>query len=225
MNMSPEEIDEMKSKSDEMMIQHGKIHINFEKVFGKGVSSTVFKGHLIGPSPLHEQQKTVQTQKFIDCDVAVKVTNKFEQTEVEQLFKEIDAMKKMGYHENQKKASEIAKIRGEKVFKANSGWMTNVKKRKEFIVHKTSGEAASLNDEKLEHCQKTELRPMLKKYEPDNVYNADETALYLKVLADKTLDFKEIFSVYTPGNFQLDMLISDRLDCCHPLAAKNMQQT
>ena len=100
MNMSPEEIAEMKSKSDEMMIQHGKIHINFDKVFGKGVSSTVFKGHLIGPSPLHEQQKTAQTQQFVDCDVAVKVTNKFGQTEVEQLFKEIDAMKKMGYHEN-----------------------------------------------------------------------------------------------------------------------------
>uniref|UniRef100_A0A914E299 receptor protein-tyrosine kinase n=1 Tax=Acrobeloides nanus TaxID=290746 RepID=A0A914E299_9BILA len=100
MNMSPEEIDEMKSKSDEMMIQHGKIHINFEKVFGKGVSSTVFKGYLIGPSPLHRQQKTAQTQKFADCNVAVKVTNRFGQTEVEQLFKEIDAMKKMGYHEN-----------------------------------------------------------------------------------------------------------------------------
>uniref|UniRef100_A0A914C4I1 Protein kinase domain-containing protein n=1 Tax=Acrobeloides nanus TaxID=290746 RepID=A0A914C4I1_9BILA len=100
MNISPEEIAEMKSKSDEMMIQHGKIHINFDKVFGKGASSTVFMGHLIGPSPLHEQQKTVQTQKFVDCEVAVKVTNKFGQTEVEQLFKEIDAMKKMGYHEN-----------------------------------------------------------------------------------------------------------------------------
>src|SRR5689334_13719953 len=93
----------------------------------------------------------------------------------------------------QKKALEIAKIQGEKVFKASSGWMTNVKKRKGLVVHKISGEAASVNDEKLELWQQIELRPMLKKYEPDNVYNADETAVYWKVLPNKTLGVKGRF--------------------------------
>uniref|UniRef100_A0A914CZD0 receptor protein-tyrosine kinase n=1 Tax=Acrobeloides nanus TaxID=290746 RepID=A0A914CZD0_9BILA len=100
MNLTQEEINEMKLKSDELMIKPGKIHINFDTILGKGASSIVYKGHLIGSAPLHEQRKNEQTGQFVDCDVAVKVTNHFGQSEVEQLFKEIDAMKKIGYHEN-----------------------------------------------------------------------------------------------------------------------------
>lgn len=100
MNLTPEEISEMKSKSDEMKIPHGKLHINFEVILGKGISSTVYKAHLIGPSPLHEQQKSEDTHKFMDCDVATKVSTNFGKIEVEQMFKEIDAMMKIGYHEN-----------------------------------------------------------------------------------------------------------------------------
>uniref|UniRef100_A0A914E0L9 receptor protein-tyrosine kinase n=1 Tax=Acrobeloides nanus TaxID=290746 RepID=A0A914E0L9_9BILA len=100
MNLTQEEINEMKLKSDGLLIKPGKIHINFDTILGKGASSTVHKGHLIGSAPLHEQRKNEQTEQFVDCDVAVKVTNHFGTSEVEQLFKEIDAMKKIGYHEN-----------------------------------------------------------------------------------------------------------------------------
>uniref|UniRef100_A0A914DC56 Protein kinase domain-containing protein n=1 Tax=Acrobeloides nanus TaxID=290746 RepID=A0A914DC56_9BILA len=100
MNLTQEEINEMKLKSNELLIKPGKIHINFDTILGKGASSTVHKGHLIGSAPLHEQRKNEQTEQFVDCDVAVKVTSHFGASEVEQLFKEIDAMKKIGYHEN-----------------------------------------------------------------------------------------------------------------------------
>uniref|UniRef100_A0A914CQ12 receptor protein-tyrosine kinase n=1 Tax=Acrobeloides nanus TaxID=290746 RepID=A0A914CQ12_9BILA len=99
-NMKPEEIAEMKAKTDVFLIKPGKIHINFDTPLGKGVSSTVYKGRLIGPSSLHEQQNSTKTQQFVDCDVAIKVTNNFGQKEADQLFKEIDAMKKIGFHEN-----------------------------------------------------------------------------------------------------------------------------
>uniref|UniRef100_A0A914EMQ6 Protein kinase domain-containing protein n=1 Tax=Acrobeloides nanus TaxID=290746 RepID=A0A914EMQ6_9BILA len=99
-NMKPEEIAEMKAKTDVFLIKPGKIHINFDTPLGKGVSSTVYKGRLIGPSSLHEQQNSAETQQFADCDVAIKVINNFGQKEADQLFKEIDAMKKIGFHEN-----------------------------------------------------------------------------------------------------------------------------
>uniref|UniRef100_A0A914D3B8 receptor protein-tyrosine kinase n=1 Tax=Acrobeloides nanus TaxID=290746 RepID=A0A914D3B8_9BILA len=98
--MKPEEIAEMKAKTDVFLIKPGKIHINFDTPLGKGVSSTVYKGRLIGASSLHEQQNSPETQQFVDCDVAIKVTNNFGKKEADQLFKEIDAMKKIGFHEN-----------------------------------------------------------------------------------------------------------------------------
>uniref|UniRef100_A0A914E1A8 receptor protein-tyrosine kinase n=1 Tax=Acrobeloides nanus TaxID=290746 RepID=A0A914E1A8_9BILA len=100
MNMPPEEIEKLKRKSDEMLIEPGRIHINFDTTLGQGAFSTVYKGRLIGPSPLHLITKSISTQKFCNCDVAVKIGSNFGQNEVEQLFKEIEAMRMIGHHEN-----------------------------------------------------------------------------------------------------------------------------
>uniref|UniRef100_A0A914EI63 Protein kinase domain-containing protein n=1 Tax=Acrobeloides nanus TaxID=290746 RepID=A0A914EI63_9BILA len=100
MHISSEEIVEMKEKSDDFMILRKNLHVYFDVILGKGVSSTVYKGHLLGTAPLHEQQQNRHTEKFVDCDVAVKVSNRFGQSEVEELFKEIQAMKLIEYHEN-----------------------------------------------------------------------------------------------------------------------------
>jgi argininosuccinate synthase len=75
MNMSPEEIVEMKKKSDELLILPTKIHINFDHILGQGSSSTVYQGYLVGPAPLHLIHRSIATQRFVDCDVAVKVAN------------------------------------------------------------------------------------------------------------------------------------------------------
>src|SRR3569623_1905950 len=99
MRMSPEEIVEMKEKSDELLILPNKIHINFDHSFGQGSSSTVYKGYLMGTAPLHLIEKSIVTQRFMDCHVAEKVTTHFGRDEVERLFIEIDAMNKIGYHE------------------------------------------------------------------------------------------------------------------------------
>uniref|UniRef100_A0A914E1H6 Serine-threonine/tyrosine-protein kinase catalytic domain-containing protein n=1 Tax=Acrobeloides nanus TaxID=290746 RepID=A0A914E1H6_9BILA len=100
MNLSPEEIIALKEKSDQLLISPSKLHINFDHFFGQGTTSTVYKAYLMGPAPLHLLQRSIVTQRFADCDVAVKVTNCFGKNEVKQLFKEIEAMKKIGYHEN-----------------------------------------------------------------------------------------------------------------------------
>uniref|UniRef100_A0A914E1I0 receptor protein-tyrosine kinase n=1 Tax=Acrobeloides nanus TaxID=290746 RepID=A0A914E1I0_9BILA len=100
MNLSPEEIIGWKEKSDQLLISPSKLHINFDHIFGQGSTSTVYKAYLMGSAPLHLLQRSIVTQRFADCDVAAKVTNRFGKSEVEQLFKEIEAMKKIGYHEN-----------------------------------------------------------------------------------------------------------------------------
>uniref|UniRef100_A0A914E8E6 receptor protein-tyrosine kinase n=2 Tax=Acrobeloides nanus TaxID=290746 RepID=A0A914E8E6_9BILA len=100
MNLSPEEIIGWKEKSDQLLISPSKLHINFDHIFGQGLTSTVYKAYLMGPAPLHLLQRSIVTQRFADCDVAAKVTNRFGNSEVEHLFKDIEAMKKIGYHEN-----------------------------------------------------------------------------------------------------------------------------
>jgi hypothetical protein len=44
--------------------------------------------------------KSMGTQCFVDCDVAVKVPGNFGQNEVQNLFQEINAIKKIEYHNN-----------------------------------------------------------------------------------------------------------------------------
>lgn len=100
MNVSENEIAEMKSKSHELLIKPGRNHINFDMELGRGVSSTVYKGFLMGLAPLHKILETENDRKFSDCDVAVKCTHHFGQSEVEKFFKEIDVMKAIGYHTN-----------------------------------------------------------------------------------------------------------------------------
>uniref|UniRef100_A0A914EAZ9 Protein kinase domain-containing protein n=1 Tax=Acrobeloides nanus TaxID=290746 RepID=A0A914EAZ9_9BILA len=100
MNLPPEEMEKLRRKTDQFRIENNKLHINFNSQLGQGSFSHVYKGHLIGPAPLHLITKSIETQRFCDCEVAVKVGANFGQNEVEQLFKEIEAMKTIGYHEN-----------------------------------------------------------------------------------------------------------------------------
>lgn len=108
MQMAPREIHVSKKltqlietqQTDNMFIKHEKIFIDYEHIFGQGSCSTVFKGHLTGPSPLYSLTQLIETQRFCDCDVAVKVARHFGSGEVEQLYKEISTMKIIGYHEN-----------------------------------------------------------------------------------------------------------------------------
>lgn len=51
------------------------------------------------------------------------------------------------------------------------------------------GESASFDDNVCKNW-KEELKTMLKDYDPKNIFNADETALYYQCLPDKTLTFK-----------------------------------
>uniref|UniRef100_A0A914CQ68 Serine-threonine/tyrosine-protein kinase catalytic domain-containing protein n=1 Tax=Acrobeloides nanus TaxID=290746 RepID=A0A914CQ68_9BILA len=98
--LSPEEVEDLKEKRDEFTIFKKKLRIHYESPLGHGASSTIYNGFLYGQSPLTVLTKRLQTQRFQDCKVAIKLPSSNGQEEIEQLFREIDSMKRIGYHEH-----------------------------------------------------------------------------------------------------------------------------
>lgn len=89
----------------------------------------------------------------------------------------------------QEKAQQYASDLGHENFRASNGWLQNFKKRNELIFRKVCGESAKVDDGVCTQW-KDKLAELCAGYEPDNVYNADETGLFFKCLPDKTLSFK-----------------------------------
>lgn len=100
MNFSKKDIEEMQRKIDDFLIEPTNLHIYFDRQIGQGSTSSIYKGHIVGPAPLHVSTGTMETQLFTDCNVAVKLASNFGPNEVENLFQEINAMKKIGHHKN-----------------------------------------------------------------------------------------------------------------------------
>lgn len=87
------------------------------------------------------------------------------------------------------KAEEFAKSLGICNFKASNGWLENFKKRHDLAFKKVCGESASVSKEVCKEW-KSQLESLLNGYDPNDVFNADETGLFFKCLPDKTLTFK-----------------------------------
>jgi len=88
------------------------------------------------------------------------------------------------------KAKSFAKELGIPFFSASDGWLTNFKKRNGIVFKKICGESSSVDDNVCSEWHR-KLSTLLKNYEPRNVFNTDETALFFKCLPDKTFTFKE----------------------------------
>lgn len=78
-------------------------------------------------------------------------------------------------------------------FKASEGWLDNFKTRHSIKFRTEQGEAAAIDMEAVEDWQLNVLRDYLTKYSPDDVFNADETGLFWKVMPNKTMTFKGSF--------------------------------
>ncbi|CAG8812093.1 2316_t:CDS:2, partial [Gigaspora margarita] len=89
----------------------------------------------------------------------------------------------------QRKAVQLAKGLDVVGFNASEGWLSNFKKYCHIREYKHQGEATSAPLEDLSRfCNKHEI---IKEYKPEDVYNADETALYWHIKPDKTLATKD----------------------------------
>jgi len=83
--------------------------------------------------------------------------------------------------------AEILKI-GD--FKASTHWLENFKNRHGIKFRTEQGEAAAVDLEKVEDWRQKVLNDALTKYSADDVFNADETGLFWRLMPNKTLAFK-----------------------------------
>ncbi|GFO28913.1 tigger transposable element-derived protein [Plakobranchus ocellatus] len=88
------------------------------------------------------------------------------------------------------KATSIAETLGKNNWECNEDWTARFKKRHHIVFKTLCGESSSVDDASLNQWRDNVLEKTLSKYEPFDVYNADETGLFWRLLPNKTMDFK-----------------------------------
>lgn len=87
------------------------------------------------------------------------------------------------------KAEQFAKLLKLDKFKPSNGWIEGFKKRNGLSFKQICGEENAVDPEICERW-KEQLKTLIKGYEPRNIFNADEAALFFKCVPDKTFTFK-----------------------------------
>jgi hypothetical protein len=91
------------------------------------------------------------------------------------------------------KADEFAQKLEISDFQAKPGWLTRFKERYNIVFKNVCGESKSVDDNSEAMIEwESKLSVLLQKYKPDDIYNADETGIFYKLLPDKTLEFKTV---------------------------------
>jgi hypothetical protein len=89
------------------------------------------------------------------------------------------------------KAKQFACRFGLTEFKASQGWLEKVKKRMGLRLHYLHGEADSAPLDTIP-ADRSILREELAAYNPDDIFNCDETALFFRMLPNQTLASKSV---------------------------------
>lgn len=71
-------------------------------------------------------------------------------------------------------------------FKASNGWLDRFRNRYNIQFRTISGEVRSVDLNTVEDW-KSRLRSIIEHYDPENIFNADETGLFFKLLPDRSL--------------------------------------
>lgn len=90
----------------------------------------------------------------------------------------------------------MAELLGVQGFKASEGWLGKFKHRHSIAFRSNQGEAGEIDMEALGNWQQEVLQAEIRKFSPDDVFNADETGLFWKLLPNKTLAFKGWFILF-----------------------------
>lgn len=87
------------------------------------------------------------------------------------------------------KSEDLAKKLGDHTFKANTGWLDRFKTRHGIVCRAITGESAVV-DPKIVDEWREKLPQIIQNYSPNDIFNADETGLFYKLLPDRTLQMK-----------------------------------
>ena len=69
-------------------------------------------------------------------------------------------------------------------FEANNGFLQRFTLRKGLVSKKAAGESASVNRIKTDNYAKNVLPTLLERYNPEDIYNVNETGLFCKLLPE-----------------------------------------
>ncbi|GBN05843.1 Tigger transposable element-derived protein 6 [Araneus ventricosus] len=90
------------------------------------------------------------------------------------------------------KALQFAKALGYDEFRGSNGWLEKFKRRHGIMAKVIMpGESKDIDDNDSENWITEILSKILKDYKPENIFNADETALFFQCLPQKKLTFKK----------------------------------
>ena len=84
------------------------------------------------------------------------------------------------------KAKQLAEKLDVEDFKCSVGWLNRFKARHGILFRKISGEEKVVNAVALSTWKETVLRDILQRFNPIDIYNADETALFYRMLPTKS---------------------------------------
>lgn len=88
------------------------------------------------------------------------------------------------------KAMELANELGISEFKASEGWLESWKKRHGIVFKTAAGEGASVDATGVEDWINSVWKTVSVGYSPRDIYNADETGLFYRLIPHKTMEFK-----------------------------------
>ncbi|XP_072142106.1 tigger transposable element-derived protein 4-like, partial [Dermacentor andersoni] len=89
------------------------------------------------------------------------------------------------------KARTLATMLGIDDFVSSDGLLTCFKDHHGLVFKSVCGEKASVNQETCATWKDGKLREYLGEYRPEDIFNADETALFYRLLPENTLTFKD----------------------------------
>ncbi|XP_062566667.1 tigger transposable element-derived protein 4-like [Saccostrea cucullata] len=87
------------------------------------------------------------------------------------------------------KSEDLAKKLGDHSFKSNTGWLDRFKNRHGIVRRAITGESAIVDHKSVDEW-KDKLPQILQDNDPKDIFNADETGLFYKLLPDRTLQMK-----------------------------------
>lgn len=88
------------------------------------------------------------------------------------------------------KAADFALRLNIEDFTASDGWFHRFRERHELVFRRVCGERGNVSAETCMLWKNEQLQDYLRRYSPDDIFNADETALFFKLLPDRTITYK-----------------------------------